>query len=51
MDELKITIRTATGAVLHSLEELEEYVKDLELPDFIQRQVDRMCAGGESGRT
>lgn len=51
MDEVKITFRTATGAVLHSMEELEEYVRDLELPDFIQRQVDRICAGGGSGRT
>lgn len=51
MDEVKITIKTATGAVLHSMEELEEYVKDLVLPDFIQDQIDRICAGGDGGRT
>ena len=27
MDEVKITIKTATGAVLHNLEELKEYMK------------------------
>lgn len=51
MDEVKITIKTATGAVLHSMAELEEYVENLELPDFIQSQIDRICAVGENSRT
>ncbi len=42
MDEVKITIRTATGAVLHSMDELDEYIKSIEFPDFIQDQIDRM---------
>lgn len=44
MDEVKITIRTATGKVLHSMDELDEYIKSIEFPDFIQSQIDRMYA-------
>ena len=51
MSEVKITIKTASGVILNSMEELDEYVKDIELPEFIQKQVDKMCTKGGAGCT
>ncbi len=31
------------GSVLHTLDELEEYAQKITLPDYIVRQITKMC--------